>query len=190
MKKHFGILILFSLLVTAASAQKLKGNLDFLKGQERVNVVFDFKGVTIDGDSEESYVKEQMQDEKTPEDADVWKTNWENSARENFQKTYIQYFNDESKNIIIGVSPDAEYTIIVKILDIDPGNFAGPFSNPAKIRSSVNIVKKGEETALASITGNKDYNHFALSPILFDRIAFGFGEAGKMLGKFLNKKIK
>jgi hypothetical protein len=189
MKKNVGLLILFSLLLTAASAQKLKGNLDFLKGQERVNVVFDYKGVTIDGDSEESYVKEKMAEEKTPEDAAAWKTEWD-AARGKYQKMYIQYFNDESNNIVIGAYPDAQYSIIVRLDDIDPGNFAGPFSNPAKIRSSINIVKTGDETSLAAITGNKDYNNFALSPLLLDRIATGFGEAGKVFAKFLNKKVK
>jgi hypothetical protein len=134
-------------------------------------------------------VKEQMEDEDTPEKAEAWKAEWE-GARANFERLYIQYFNDESKNLVIDVLPDAKYTFIVKIIDIDPGNFAGPFSNPAKIKSTVTIVQTGEETALATISGNKDYNSFSLAPVTLDRIALGFGEAGKMLGKFLNKKVK
>jgi len=189
MKKNVGFLILFSLLVTAVSAQKLKGNLDFLEGQETVNIVFDFNGVKIDGDTEKEYVEERIKG-KTEKDAEAWKAEWEGSARENFKETYIKYCNDELKKFIIGVFPDAQYTIIVKVDDVDPGNFAGPFSNPAKIKSTVNIVKTGEEEILASITKNKDYNKVALFPVEFLRITSGFGEAGKMLGKFLNKKIK
>lgn len=190
MRKKVGILILFSLLVTVASAQKLKGNIGFLKGQEKINVVFDFKGVTIDGDSEESYVKDRMADEKTKEAANEWKAEWEGTLRQNLQRTYIKYCNDELEDLVIGVAPNAQYTLVVKIIDIDPGNYAGPFSNPAKIKSTVNITKTGDGTVLASITSNKDYNNWSLSLIEFDRITGGFGEAGKMLGQFLNKKVK
>jgi hypothetical protein len=190
MKKNIGILILISLLATTASAQKLKGKIDFLKGQETLNIVFDFNGVTMDGESESAYVKERMADKETTTEADAWKAEWEGAVRERFKEAYIKYCNDELKNTRMGVFPDAQYTFIVKINDIDPGNFAGPFSNPAKIKSTVTILKTGEESVLASIISKKDYHPYALSPVELDRIASGFGEAGKMLGKFLNKKLK
>ena len=189
MRKKIGLLIVFSLLVTIVSAQKLKGNLDFLKDQEKVNIVFDFSKITIDGDSEKEYIKERTEG-KSEKEAAEWKAEWEGSARESFKEFYIKYCNDELKKFNIGVFPDAQYTIIVKIDDIDPGNFAGPFSNAAKIKTTVNIVKTGEETVLASITNNKDYNKFAVLPIEFHRIAAAFGEAGKMIGDFFNKKVK
>lgn len=182
--------MLFSIVVMAASAQKLKGNIDFLKGQEEVNVIFDFDGVTMDGDTEQEYIEDRIEDQ-SKEDADKWLAEWNGSARKSFKKTYVKYFNDESKKFEIGNFPEAEYTIIVKINDIDPGNFAGPFSNPAKIKTTVNIIKTGEEgTILASISNNKDYNNFTISPVEFNRIESGFGEAGKMLAKFMNKKVK
>ena len=188
MKKNFGLLILFSLLVTAVSAQKLKGKLDFLKGQEKVNIVFDFSSFTIDKDPVDKYIKERT-NKKSEEETANWIAEWEGSARDGFKELYIKYCNDDLKKLVVGIFPDAEYTIIVKIDDIDPGNYAGPFSNPAKIKSTINIVKTGEETILASITNNNDYNNYALPPIEFHRITAGFGEAGKMLAKFLNKKL-
>jgi hypothetical protein len=190
MKKNFGLLLLLSLFVTAASAQKLKGNIDFLKGQRNVNITFDFSGVTIDGDPEKAYVRERMADEKTPEAADAWKAEWEGSARESFQAMYIKYCNDELDNLRIGVFPDAQYTLIVKVNDIDPGNFAGPFSNPAKISSTANIVRTGEDAVFATITSKKDFNPYAIPPIEFHRIAAAFGEAGKRVGNLLAKEVE
>ena len=188
MKKNFGLLILFSLLVTAVSAQKLKGKIDFLKGQEEVNLVFDFSNLSVNGKSVDRYIKDRT-NKKSEEETASWIAEWEGSARDGFKELYTKYCNDELDKFDVGVFPDAEYTIIVKIDDIDPGNFAGPFSNPAKIKSTVNIIKTGEETILASITGNDDYNNYALLPVEFHRITAGFGEAGKELAKFLNKKL-
>jgi hypothetical protein len=190
MKKMIVSIIILNLFTFAASAQKLKGDVNFLNGQKNVNIVFDFKGVTIDGDSEEEYVKERMADEKTPEEAESWKAKWEGAARENFKNIFIKYCNDELKNRVVGYFPDAEYTIVMKIQDIDPGNFAGPFSNPAKLKSVATFVKTGEEKELASIVFKKMYHPSGLSPIEFDRILLSFGETGKGLGKLLQKKVK
>jgi len=189
MKKFLGLLILFSFIAVGAQAQTLKGKLDFLKNQEKVNIIFDFSSFKIDGDPIGEYVEERTEN-KSEEDAAEWIAEWEGSARVDFKEKYIKYCNDELKRLEVGVFPEAEYTIVVKIDDIDPGNFAGPFSNPAKIKSTVSFLKTGEETVLATISKNKDYNNYFLSPVEFHRIGGGFGEAGKMLAKFLNKKVK
>jgi hypothetical protein len=193
MKKNVGMMVLaFSLLATAASAQKLKGKIDFLKGIERVNIVFDFEGLTINGKSEASFV-ELLKEEKTAEIADDWKSEWENSQRERFKTSYMKGCNDKLNNGSIGVFPEAQYTIVVKIEDIDPGVYAGPFSRAAKIKSTVSFAKTGEEAILASYT-SKDYNNAGngiyCPPLRFDRIDTGFNEAGEKLGKVLNKNLK
>jgi len=195
MNKKVLFATLFSILtVLGVSAQKFqKGALDFLKGQSNVYLVFDFTGLTIDGDSESSYIKERMADEKTPEDAAKWKEEWEGSHRTLFENTFSQYCNDELNNLMVGKSyTDATYAILVKIIDIDPGNFAGPFSNPSKLRASFSVVKTSEkDNVLASLDLKKIRNPFsAMQPVEYLRIEAGFGELGKELAKQINKVLK
>jgi hypothetical protein len=195
MSKKVLITVLISVAtVFGASAQKFqKGSLDFLKGQSHCKLVFDFTGVTIDGDSEENYIKERMADEKTPEKAKEWQNEWEGSHRTLFTNTLTKYCNDELKQLMVGKSyTDAAYTIIVKIIDIDPGNFAGPFSNPSKLRASFKIVKTGaEDKILASLELSKIFNPAsAVQPVEYLRIDMGFGELGKEFAKHLNKALK
>jgi len=182
------------MMVLSASAQNFKkGSLDFLNGQDNIRLAFDYTGVTIDGDSEASYIKERMADEKTPEDAAQWKENWEGSHRTLFENTFTKYCNDELKNRMVSRTyMDAAYTIIVKVVDIDPGNFAGPFSNPAKLRASFKVVKTGEENNVLNFLDVKNiYNPAgAMMPVEYLRINMGFGELGKEMAKKLNKALK
>ena len=178
----------------SVSAQKFqKKSLQFLKTEERVKLVFDFSGVTIDGDTEEAYIKERMADEKTAEDAQKWKDDWEGAHRTRFINTMTKYCNDELKNLMVGKSyENATYTILVKIIDIDPGNFAGPFSNPAKLRASFQVVKTSDENnVLASLALSKIFNPWgAMQPVEYLRIDFAFGELGKELAIQMKKAMK
>jgi hypothetical protein len=193
-KKVFFTALLSVAMVLSVSAQDFKkGSLDFLKGQNEVKLVFDFAGVTIDGDSEASYINERMADEKTPEDAQKWKEEWEGSHRKLFENTLTKYCNDELKNLMVGKSyTDAAYTIIVKVIDIDPGNFAGPFSNPSKMRASFKVVETGKENDILTLLElKKIYNPAsAMQPVEYLRIEMGFGELGKEFGKKINKVLK
>ena len=193
-KKVVFTALLSVVMVLGVSAQDFKkGSLDFLRGQTNVKLVFDFEGVTIDGGSETAYIKERMADEKTPEDAAQWKDDWEGSHRTLFENLFTQYCNDELKNLMVSRTyEDAAYTIIVKIIDIDPGNFGGPFSNPAKLRASFMVVKTGDErNVLNSLTVKNVYNPYGtLQPVEYIRISMGFGQLGKELGEKLNKVLK
>jgi len=195
MRKNVFLTVLLSvMMVVSASAQDFKkGSLDFLKGQENVKLVFDFAGLTIDGVSEAAYMKERMADEKTPEDAQKWKEDWEGAHRTLFEKTFTQYCNDELKKFMVSKSyEDAAYTIMVKIIDVDPGNFAGPFSNPSKLRASFKVVKTGEENNV--LTSLEMRNVFtpasAFNPVEYLRIEMGFGQLGKELAEKINKVLK
>jgi hypothetical protein len=188
-KKSLFVALLLVATIFSASAQNFKkGSITFLKSQTVVNLVFDFEGVTIDGDSEESLVKERMADRKTNDEAEDWKTKWYGEWRENFKSAFTKYCNDELKSsMVVGTYPEAEYTIKVKIVDIDPGNFAGPFSNPAKLRAKFNIVKTNENNSLASIELKDIYNPVRIDPIEINRITAGFGQLGKELAEKINK---
>jgi hypothetical protein len=186
--------VLLSLAMMSASAQKFKkGSVDFLKNESKVNLVFDFNGLTLDGDSEASYIKERMADENTPEEAQDWKNKWEGEWRTKFKNTFTKYCNDELKNLVVSQSsPESNYTILVKIIDIDPGNFAGPFSNPSKLKADFLIFKTDDmKNYLETLSLNKIYNPWsATQPVEYLRIEMGFGELGKTLGQILDKALK
>ena len=194
MKLKTLLVVLLSFAAMSVSAQKIKkGSLDFLKNESNVNIVFDFKGLTMDKDSEASYIKERMADEKTPAEAEEWKAKWEGEWRNKFMKTFVKYCNDEMKTLTVSQSSnETNYTIVAKIIDIDPGNFAGPFSNPSKLKADIKFFKtKDMNTELLVIPMNKIYNPWSSTqPVEYLRIEMGFGELGKTLGKILNKYTK
>jgi hypothetical protein len=192
--RRLSVLAVCLFVLGSVSAQKFKkGSIDFLKDQNKVNLVFDFAKMTVNGDSEENYIKERMADEKTSKEADQWKNEWLGSHRTQFTNTFTKYCNDELKKLQVSKAyKDATYTIIVKIEDIDPGNFAGPFSNPAKLRATFKVVKTSDmNTVLAELFLKKIFNPAsAFQPIEYMRIDMGFGELGKELAKQLNKSLK
>lgn len=169
-----------------AQAQKVKGDLSCLKGQKEINVTFVYDGVTYDGDSEEKYLKE----EDLASDPE-WKAAWTSTYRtEKWEPRLLEDLNEYAgkKGFECGEFPDAEYTIIVKFIDIDPGSFAGPFSVPAKTSGTVSFVKNGETTPFATITF-KDIagNGYAMFPRPELRVAESMSCVGEMLGKALSK---
>ncbi|MCQ2285832.1 MAG: hypothetical protein MJZ76_03025 [Bacteroidales bacterium] len=176
--------------VVALQAQKLKGDLSCLSGQAKINVVFVYDGVTYDGDSEDEFFKNNSD----RDDFATWKKQWTSTFRtSSWEPEYISECNNElsKKSLKIGKYADAAYTATVKVTDIDPGSFAGPFSQPAKINCTVSFTKKGENTAFATIQF-KDFpgNPYQMTPVIEDRVKFAFNEVGQAFGKILGKKIK
>jgi hypothetical protein len=192
MKRIF-LLMIVSMLTTGAGAlaQKFNPSLAFLKGEKSLNVVFDYQGVTIDGDPEEKFVKEEMDDEKNDEDKQEWKENWYGKWRETYKYAFLNAINLETgETLSVSEHKDAEYTAIVKIKDIDPGNFAGPFSNPAKIKAIISIIKTSDNSVITKAEFKDIYTPAGIAPLMDIRIAAGFSELGETLGEIIMKTIK
>jgi hypothetical protein len=182
--------ILFSTLLTIAtvfsvSAQRFKPVPDFLKGQNEVNVIFDYSKTAFDGDSQEEYYKDKSKE---------WIEEWEGNRREANENNLLENINDELKkiNIKCGDYPDAQYTIIIDVVDCDFGAYAGPFSVAAKMKCTLKIVKTGTSDILSTITVKESQNHFTVigTPVDFDRMYLAFGEVGEELGEKLVKVLK
>ncbi len=178
MKKTILLLVFFCALVVSANAQKFKPKASFLKGQTLFSVEFDFKGFTLDGDSQEDYVKERMEDQKTDQEKTDWMDNWK-KAPDKWMELFFNDANNKAGDVCkFKQEAESEYTIHVKILDIDPGNFAGPFSNPAKIDAIVTITKTGSDEVLTTAVFDDVYSSIGLTPIETNRIAVSFGTFG------------
>lgn len=182
--------VLLLCAVIALQAQKLKGSLSNLVGQKQLNIVFVYDGVTYDGDSEAAFFK----DNSDKDDFAQWKKNWVSSFRtENWEPECTSECNKEltDKGIQVGHYPQATYTATVKFSDIDPGSFAGPFSQPCKLTGTIIFCKTGGQNAFATIEF-KDLpgNPYQMTPVVEQRVKFAFNELGEALGKILTKKVK
>lgn len=183
--KKIVILALTIGMITALQAQKVSGDLSCLKGQKEINITFDYKSVTYDGDSEAKYLK----GEDKAKDAE-WKAAWTSSFRtDNWEPRLIEDLNKEiSKNgMECGDFADAKYTIIVKLIDIDPGTFAGPMSMPAKITATASIVMTGAKSPKATIELKKITYKYFMSPQPEARVGEAFSCVGEVIGKKLSK---
>jgi hypothetical protein len=157
-----------------------------LKGQTEINVVLDFSELTYDGDSQ----KEQYEDK-----GNNWVEEWEGKRRVDLADNFISNLNDELKKVDVsfGEYPNAEYTLIVVVLDCDFGAFAGPMSVPAKVKASVKIVKTGSTEVLSStkkFTESQNPYSAIATPNDFVRMYLAFGELGEELGEKLVKILK
>jgi len=76
----------------------------------------------------------------------------------------------------------------VKLTDIDPGSFAGPMSQPAKICGMVSYVKTGSKTAFATCELKKIMqNPYFMSTRPELRVAEAFSNIGELIGKHIDK---
>ena len=186
MKKVFLAIFLVAATAFSVSAQKFKPAPDFLKGEKKGNLVIDYSNVKFDGDSQ----KEQYKDK-----GKNWVEQWEGKRREANESSFIKDFNKElaSIDLEIGSYPEAQYTLIVDVLDCDFGAFAGPMSVPAKIKANIRIVKTGStETLSLAATFKESQNPYsaAATPVDFDRMFLAFGELAEEVGEKLAKLLK
>lgn len=182
--------LLFAALLSIAtifgvSAQKFKPAPNFLNGQAKINLVFDFSQTTFDGDSQ----KEQYKDK-----GKSWVTQWEGKRRTDFISSFTESINEELKKIDVSVGeyPEAEYTLVVDVVDCDFGAYSGPFSVPAKVKCTVRVVKTGTTATLASATFKESQNPYTVvgTPVDFDRMVLAFSEMGEEVGEKLVKVLK
>ena len=184
-KKLLLAALILATTVWSVSAQKFKPSPSFLKGQEEINVIFNYSKVIFDKDSQAKYYKGKSKS---------WIEEWEGKRREANASSFLKGLNDELRkiNVHTGDYPEAQYTIIVNVLNCDFGAYAGPFSVPAKLECNIQIVKTGTTEVLSAITLKESQNPYTVigTPVDFDRMFLAFGEVGEEFGDKLYKKLK
>ena len=180
-KKRLFVVLLSVATMYGASAQKFKPSPTFLKGATEINVVFDYSQVMYKKDSQSKYYKEKGK---------KWVEEWEGKRRENNASTFIKDVNEELKGkATVDVYPEAEYTLIVKVINCYFGVY--PMA-PAKLECTVTVVKTGTKTPLASTNITVAQNSYTLvgTPVDFDRMYMAFGDMGEKIGEKLYKILK
>jgi len=186
-KKIFFAAVLF-VTTMSVSAQKLSGNISPLKGQKEVNVELDFTGTMVNNQPEESHIA-FFSKGKNDEETEKWLKEWNEDMR---QESYAKLVADLNKATVkkgfsVGNFTAAEYTIYVKVVNIDPGAF---LVTNSRVKAEVGFVRTGETTPFATAT----YNYFSRSsnfvapPV--GRIAAAFGTLGDKIGSTISKNLK
>lgn len=185
MKKLVSLFVCLFVFAGFTNAQKFKPAPDFLNGQTEVNVIFDYSKVVYDGDSQAKYYKGKSKS---------WIEEWEGKRRDANWASFCKDLNAEieKSSTTVGDHSDAQYTILVDVVDCDFGAYAGPMSVPAKLTCTVRIVKTGTKQNLTSVTLKVKQNSFTTigTPVDFDRMYLAFGEMGEKVGKMLSKLLK
>ena len=190
-KKSLFVALLFA-ATTSVSAQKLSGDLSPLKGQKEVNVIVDFTGMTVNNQPEEAHIAFSTKD-KNEEEAAQWLSEWNEKLRND---TYAKLVGDlnkatTKKGFSVGDYPNAECTIYVKVINLDPGFFAGIMGRAAIVWTEVNFVKTGEATPFASVKYDRVFSKWGANVAYFvSRIAASFGTLGDNIGKTISKSLK
>lgn len=183
------LVMLLSMATVCASAQKLSGSLTPLKGQKKVNIVLDFSGTLVNGKSEEKYIAEETKG-KSQKEKEEWLADWNEKLR---TQAYDKLVNDLNKatSFSVGKYEDAQYTIYVKVIDINTGFFAGVVAKASNIKSEVRFVKTGETSPFATVTFKKSCSPISANvPYYVTRIVMSFGSLGDDIGKAIKKQLK
>ncbi|ELR69019.1 hypothetical protein C900_05577 [Fulvivirga imtechensis AK7] len=182
----------------AAFAQKMKitsGDPGFLKGQKKINVVYDYSNMGVGKfDREEDYVKDKSEklNEKESGRGDEWKKNWVADRKERFEPKFEELFNKqlEKVGVKVGQFDDAEYTLVLKTTYTEPGFNVGVVRKSAFTNLEAVFMQTGSEEPVMVIALEKSPGRDAMG-YDFDtgyRIQESYAKAGKELGQFLVKK--
>ena len=190
-KKTLFTLAFFGAAISV-SAQKLSGDISKLTGQTEVNLVLDFSGMTVNNQPEESHIDYNVKN-KTETEKEQWLKEWNEDLRKN---AYSFLTRDVSKATIkkgfsVGDYTNAEYTIHVKVININSGYFAGIMAKPSSVTTEVRFVKTGETTQLASVIYNNVSSRMSTDiPYFVTKIAMSFGTLGDKIGSTIVKQLK
>ena len=179
--------------VFGASAQKLVGNLSPLKGQKQVNLVIEFSETLLANGKSEAKFLEETTAQKTEAEKEKLLKEWNDDMRTQAHAMVAKSINDKvgKKHFMVGEFPEAEYTIVVKVKEIQAGFYAVVAARASEIKSEVSFIRTGETTPFATIEYKKTSNYYSKSiPYWITRITMSFAQLGAEMGAAMNKGLK
>jgi len=191
MNRKVFFVVLLLLATMGASAQKISGDITPLKDQKEVNVVLDFTGTLVNGQAEDKFIADQTKG-KSDADKNEWLSDWREKLPSEALSMLTGEFNRRmsDKFFSLGEYKNAEYTIIIKVIDITTGSF-GPFSKAAAVNANVSFVKTGDTASFATVTFKNSRSLVkTLIPVLIERIAMSFSSLGGDLAGSVSDTLK
>jgi hypothetical protein len=191
--------IAFYTTAAVAGGPKLKsGDVKKLAGQTTLKVQYDYSKMRVGDMSEEAYVSKKVNEYNAKEKGkgDKWKEGWEGARLSRYQPQFLEVFNKagDGKISISENADNAKYTLIVKVVFIEPGFNVGVMKKPAFVNFEYKVVETANPTGkpvlevLHDKVPGSQYGGYD-----FDagtRIAESFGKGGKDLAKFFLKGLK
>lgn len=181
---------MFFVFAATLYAQKYpKIDLSFLKGQNELNIIFDYSNMSFifeDNMPEERYVEKQ-----TITEGEKWKLEWETTKdsiragckHKNFFKDFnLALFDDEYK-LRGGNFLNAEYTMIVKISVIRVGQIV---SHSPYIVANIFFVETNSDNKSDEIQIVAEGNPFSG---MLGRIESAYESLGKSLAQLIMKRM-
>lgn len=198
MKKLYVLTLLLAFFTGTAYAQKIKvleGNLDALKGIDKLNLEYDYSKMGVGKfATEKEYLEKKKKDynEKEPGKGDEWAGSWVADRKNRFQPQFEELFGKHS-GITAGDLPNAKYTLIFKTTYTEPGFNIYVTRKNAEIDGEVIIVEtanRNNVVARLSILNNPGRTFGGNDYDTGERIQEAYAMAGKSLGKYLKGQLK
>jgi hypothetical protein len=184
-------------MLHAQKTDLYEGSMDALKGQSKVNAVYDYSKMSVgDFDKEADYLDEKSADRNKDEagSGDSWRMKWAADREARFEPKFEELFNEymSGHKLKAGHYPDAKYTIIVKTTHTEPGWNVGVMRRSAHINAEIWLV--------ATANMDKALGKFKLTKVPgrdawgfdFDtgaRLEESYAMTGKVFAKYRDKKV-
>ena len=151
--------------------KNIGNSLIFLKGQDKLNVVFDYSELIIQGFTENIFLETKDKD---------WVDRWEEAKQSSFFNHFLEYLNKnvEKQHLLCGDYPESQYQATVRVLTI---------KKKSEIECEVYFTKTDNITPIAkvSITDGSKNRKMDISSV--ER---SFDYVGQTFGRFIAKQIQ
>lgn len=185
-----GLAISFSLLLYAQQVVLVSGDLKFLDRETELLIKYDYDDMAVGKyDKELDYVEEVVnnKNKEKPGRGDEWCEDWFNNRTEKFNPAFESALNKKLKKrgIVIGsIFEDAIYTLVIKIVKMEPGYTY--FQNEESPSISVKFIfveSDNPENELAQIVMPICRGPYGSR--LEDKLKLAYTRCGTALGEYL-----
>jgi hypothetical protein len=200
MKKLLLLPSLIIAVVFSVSAQKIvteTGNLEALKGQSNLNLIYNYDNLGVGKyATEQEYLdyKKGEYAKKDPKQAEQFEAGWKAARAKYYQPKFEELINKHSGGIsILPSNTNAKYTLILHTTFIEPGFNVGVMKQAAYINVEYIFVETANPSNIIAKFSQKKIPGSQVGGFDFDasaRIAESYAKAGKMMGGFIAKSLK
>ena len=187
-------LLMLPALMYGQRMRLVSGDLGFLKGVKKVNVVYDYDNMSVGKfKDEEDYVNKKVKEynDKEAGRGDNWKKSWEGDRESRFEPKFEELFNKymEKYGLEVGDYEDAEYTLILKTTHTEPGFNVGVARRPAHTNMEAVFVSSdnSEPKAVVTLEGSPGGGAMGYDFDTGFRLQESYAKAGKELAKYIIK---
>jgi len=155
----FAMYILFLTFYGCGSSGSVilsEGNLNFLKGQNKINIKYIYDNISVGEMTEEAYIEENVnkKNQGKPGSGDDWLQLWKGNRGTVYQPSLEEQLNKYVKGKVefkLNLQ-ETKYTLVIKMLSIEPGYDVFISARPAVINAVALFVETDNpQTVLAAL---------------------------------------